>query len=226
MRIFAEQWRETALKQIKMEDIIKKFFYTGVGLVSLTAEKLQDTVKKLVDEEKISFEEGKRIVGEIMEKTNDRRVEFERHLKKVADELSDKVKFNSSDANQDLSARLAAIEKQLGMEDSAKSNLVKKAPNRSSSAKDLTKSAIDKLAEAADKTVKSATKKVDAAAKSISKTAKANGKEAAKTIKAVKKRANKVVDNASKSLENVQAEGQKVMNTTAKKTKQKVEEGI
>jgi len=212
-----------------MEDLIKKFFYTGVGLVALTAEKLQDSVKKLVDDEKISYEEGKRIISEIMEKSNERRAEFEKHLKKVADELSDKVKFNKTSSDDDLSSRLAAIEKKLGLEDSAKSNLVKKAPNRSKSVKDMTKDAINTAADVADKTVKTAATAVDKSAKNVSKTAKAVAKDASKKVKEVKKRANKAVDNASKNMDEVEAEGKKVVQAatkTAKKGLNKVEAGI
>ena len=47
-----------------MEDLFKKFVYTGVGLVSLTAEKLQKSIDTLVEEEKISEKEGKKIVND------------------------------------------------------------------------------------------------------------------------------------------------------------------
>ena len=40
---------------IIMEDLFKKFLYTGVGLVSTTVEKFQKSVEKLVDEDGRGF---------------------------------------------------------------------------------------------------------------------------------------------------------------------------
>ena len=38
----------------KLEELFKKFVYTGVGLVSLTKDKLQSTIEKMIKEDKIS----------------------------------------------------------------------------------------------------------------------------------------------------------------------------
>ena len=36
-----------------MEDLFKKFLYTGVGLVAMTAEKIQKSVDKLISDGKL-----------------------------------------------------------------------------------------------------------------------------------------------------------------------------
>ena len=35
-----------------MEDLLKKFLYTGVGIVAVTAEKVQKSVEKLINDVK------------------------------------------------------------------------------------------------------------------------------------------------------------------------------
>ena len=49
-----------------MEDLFKNFLYTGVGLVAMTAEKIQNSVGKLVSEGKLSLEEGKKVVDKLV----------------------------------------------------------------------------------------------------------------------------------------------------------------
>ena len=64
-----------------MEDLFKKFLYTSVGLVSSTVEKIQTSVDKLVDEDKLSQDEGKKIVDDLVKNTEAKREEFENKLK-------------------------------------------------------------------------------------------------------------------------------------------------
>jgi polyhydroxyalkanoate synthesis regulator phasin len=49
-----------------MEDSFKKFLYTGVGLVAMTAEKIQKSVDKLIHDGKLSIEEGKKVVDKLV----------------------------------------------------------------------------------------------------------------------------------------------------------------
>jgi len=49
-----------------MEDLFKNFLYTGVGLVAMTAEKIQKSVGKLVNDGKLSIEEGKKVVDKLV----------------------------------------------------------------------------------------------------------------------------------------------------------------
>ena len=70
-----------------MEDLFKKFVYTGVGMVSSSLEKFQKSVEKLVDEDKLSQEEGKKLVDDLFKNTESKREEFETKLKKVVEEV-------------------------------------------------------------------------------------------------------------------------------------------
>jgi polyhydroxyalkanoate synthesis regulator phasin len=123
----------TLLFRIKMDDLFKKFVYTGVGLVSTTVEKFQKSVEKLVDEDKISQEEGKKLVDDLFKNTEAKREEFEAKMKKVVEEVLVRMNLATQSQIQELQDRLAVIETQLGIEVPAKkeeSKSKKKAPKK------------------------------------------------------------------------------------------------
>jgi polyhydroxyalkanoate synthesis regulator phasin len=116
-----------------MDDLFKKFVYTGVGLVSTTFEKMQKSVEKLVDEDKISQEEGKKLVDDLFKNTESKREEFEAKIKKITEEVLVRMNLATQSQLHDLQDRLAVIEAQLGIEvpkkdEEAKSK--KKAPKK------------------------------------------------------------------------------------------------
>ena len=73
-----------------MKDLLRNFLYTGIGLVSLAAEKLQVTVDDLVEQGKLSQEEGKKIVDDFFRTSEAKRDEFESRVKKMAESLTSK----------------------------------------------------------------------------------------------------------------------------------------
>jgi polyhydroxyalkanoate synthesis regulator phasin len=100
-----------------MEDVIKNLVYTGVGLVAFTAEKVKESIDKLVSEDKISPEEGRRIVDEFMRSTEEKKNMLESQLIAVVNELKSKIPMigggggsGSADRIADLEARIEALE--------------------------------------------------------------------------------------------------------------------
>jgi polyhydroxyalkanoate synthesis regulator phasin len=93
-----------------MEDLFKKVIYTGVGLVSVTAEKLQEVVDKLVAENKISSEEGRKVIDDLVKNTEEKKEEFESQLKKIAEEVFNRVKVVSQKDFEELVKRVEALE--------------------------------------------------------------------------------------------------------------------
>ncbi len=92
-----------------MEDLFKKFIYTGVGFVAHTAEKIQQSVEKLIKENKISAEEGKKIVDDFVKNTQTKKDEFESHLKAVVS----KFNYAKEEELKALSKRVDVLEKEL-----------------------------------------------------------------------------------------------------------------
>ena len=110
-----------------MEDLFKKVIYTGVGLVAVTAEKLQETVDKLIDENKISREEGRKVVDDLVKTTEDKREEFESQLKKAVEKVFNSIKVVSQ---KDYDALLKRVEKLEGVESTTNEADEKPAPKR------------------------------------------------------------------------------------------------
>lgn len=96
-----------------MEDLIKKFVYTGVGIAALTAEKLQKSIDKLVDEDKISENEGKKIVDEFFKKTESKKKDFESQIGKITEEVISKFDFSKAKEILDLNKRVKALENKI-----------------------------------------------------------------------------------------------------------------
>jgi len=96
-----------------MENLIKKFVYTGVGLASLTAEKLQKSIDKLVDEDKISEKEGRKIVDEFFQKTESKKKSFETQINKIIKEVISKFDFSKAKEILDLNKRVKVLENKI-----------------------------------------------------------------------------------------------------------------
>lgn len=93
-----------------MESLFKKFIYTGIGLVSITKERLQKNIDELVSNQKLSKEEGKKIVDDVMEKTESKRGELESQFRKISEEVMDKFNFATSKEMEALKRRVEALE--------------------------------------------------------------------------------------------------------------------
>ncbi len=96
-----------------MEDIFKKFLYTGVGLVAHTAEKIQQSVNKLIDDNKISAEEGKKIIDDFVKNTQTKKDEFESQLKSISEKIIKGLNYAKKEELDELRARIEALEKEL-----------------------------------------------------------------------------------------------------------------
>lgn len=79
-----------------MEDLFKKFLYTGVGLVAMTAEKIQKSVDKLISDGKLSVEEGKKLIDKLV---SDGKLSTEEG-KKVIDDLVEKGKISAEEGKK------------------------------------------------------------------------------------------------------------------------------
>lgn len=96
-----------------MQDLIKNFLYTGVGLVALAAEKVQTVADELVKQGKISQEEGKKIVDDFFKTSESRREEFEAKVKKMTESLTGKLDIFAKEGVNELRDRLEGLESKL-----------------------------------------------------------------------------------------------------------------
>jgi len=93
-----------------IENLFKKFVYTGVGFVSLTTEKMKNAVEKLVSDEKISEEEGKKLVDEFMKSAGEKKEELEDQFKTVTAKVVENLKLAKQKDLEKLENRVAVLE--------------------------------------------------------------------------------------------------------------------
>lgn len=79
-----------------MEELFKKVVYSGVGIAAFTTEKVKEVIDKLIAENKITQEEGKKIVDDMMSTVDVKRAEFEDQVKGIVDKVTGIVKFDST----------------------------------------------------------------------------------------------------------------------------------
>lgn len=99
-----------------MEEFLKKFVYTGVGLLSLTTTKMKEVIENLINDRKITEDEGKRLVDDFLSKTKQQRKEFEEQLRTASSNIG--KEFGSSleetdETIKNLQKRIEELEKQL-----------------------------------------------------------------------------------------------------------------
>ncbi|WP_375434059.1 phasin family protein [uncultured Hymenobacter sp.] len=67
-----------------MEDLFKKFINAGIGFVSLTTDRVQKTIDTLVQESKLSEQEGAKIMDELKQNGETKRKELEKQVQSIA----------------------------------------------------------------------------------------------------------------------------------------------
>lgn len=154
-----------------MEDLFKKFINAGVGFVSLTNERVQKSIDSLVQESKLSEQEGAKIMDDLKKNTDAKRKELEKQAQGLAarllktvgvapnadvEELKRTVKGTKSSAASAAPAKKAPA---------AKTAAPAKAAAATSKVAGTVKKAADKTSAAAGKTQKSAAGKAGAAKK-------------------------------------------------------------
>jgi len=96
-----------------MLELLRKGLMAGIGAVVLTTEKIQEAVKKLVEEGKISTEEGEKLAQELV-KSGER--QWEEITTKMADttrKWSEGMEYVKRKELDELKERLTKVEERL-----------------------------------------------------------------------------------------------------------------
>ncbi len=121
------------MAESKVQETLKKLIYVGVGLAAQTAERYQHTVDDLVKKGKITDKEGKKIVDDLLKKTEDRRDELEKKFNQTIKKLG----YVSVSEMEKLSRRIEKLENELKASKKAapaakKAGVSKSAPKKES----------------------------------------------------------------------------------------------
>ena len=92
-----------------IQENLKKYFYSGVGLAAHTAEVVQKGVNELVKKGKVSEADGKKLVGDAIKKVEARRPEIEAKYNEAVHKF---VKLTTSEVSK-LQKKIEKLEGQL-----------------------------------------------------------------------------------------------------------------
>lgn len=93
-----------------MEDLFKKFIYTGVGWISVTTERFKNTIDGFISDGKISEGEGKKIVDDFLKNTETKKDEIETQFGSVVDKIIKSFSFATTNELEDLEKKIAELE--------------------------------------------------------------------------------------------------------------------
>ncbi len=96
------------------DSLFKKLFYTGVGLTVSTKEKVEKKVNELVDNNKITAEEGKKIVEDFVKDFDGKKDQLEKDMKTFIQKTAETMKFVKKKDLDKIHERLDEIETKLG----------------------------------------------------------------------------------------------------------------
>ncbi|MGY2132007.1 phasin family protein [Hymenobacter sp. HD11105] len=150
-----------------MEDLFKKFINAGVGFVSLTNDRVQATIDKLVKESKLSEKEGQKIMDDLKKNTDTKRKELESQITGIANRLMKGVGVATNADVEELKRSVrgtkSSTASSTGATAGGSKSGSKAASSTTSKAAGATKKAADKVSSTAGTAQKSAAAKAGAA---------------------------------------------------------------
>lgn len=97
-----------------MVDLIKKAFYTGLGLAVLTKEKAEEMVKDIAQQAKLSEQEGKELVDSLMKQSDRARQDFQGKVDEAVMAVVSRLHLATREEVEGLRARVAELEAKVG----------------------------------------------------------------------------------------------------------------
>lgn len=96
-----------------MIDLIKKAMFTGIGVLSLTKEKVEDVAKDFVDKGKLSEQEGKKLVQEMLERSEQSKNELKKQVEVIVKNTMEKMDIASKADMAELKDELREIKEKI-----------------------------------------------------------------------------------------------------------------
>lgn len=97
-----------------MVDLIKKAFYTGVGLAVLTKDKAEEMVKEIAQQAKLSESEGKELMDSLMKHSDQAREDFQAKVDEAVQGVVKRLNLASREEVSALQAKVDELSAKLG----------------------------------------------------------------------------------------------------------------
>ena len=101
-------------------DLLKRNLYVGLGLVSMTRDKIMEAGKKIAEESKLSEDEGKKFVDELLKQADESKENLQAQISKIVEKTASSIRLpcatNFEKINEEikkLNQSLARIEEKL-----------------------------------------------------------------------------------------------------------------
>jgi len=89
-----------------MSDMFRKMGLFGIGVISLTQEKIEEFSQEMIKKGEISKEEGKKFVKEVLS-------EKEKQLKDIEEQINERVRENIKKSGVVMKSDITALERKL-----------------------------------------------------------------------------------------------------------------
>ena len=96
-----------------MIDLIKKAALTGIGVASLTSEKIEEFSKDLTDKSKMSEQEGEKFVKEMLSKAEEARVSLKTQVESMVGAALSKVQFARDEDFNELKSEIEKLREEI-----------------------------------------------------------------------------------------------------------------
>lgn len=92
-----------------MQELLKNLLYLGAGAAFVTKDKIEELKNDLVDKGKLTQEEGKQFVDDLLNKSDDIKNKFDEKISEVVAEQLDKMNVAKSDEINDLREQIQEL---------------------------------------------------------------------------------------------------------------------
>ncbi len=78
-----------------MIDLFKKAMFTGIGMLSLSKDKIEEITRDFIEKGKLSEQEGEKLVEELLKKSEESRTELKKQIEEQVQALLGKMDLAS-----------------------------------------------------------------------------------------------------------------------------------
>jgi polyhydroxyalkanoate synthesis regulator phasin len=94
-----------------MLEFLKRAIWIGAGLAAMTAEKIEETVKEIVNRGQLTEKEGRELIDDLIEKSKKAKRDLSERAENAVQETLQRLKIPSRKEVDELKARIEQLEK-------------------------------------------------------------------------------------------------------------------
>ncbi len=100
-------------KENRMIDLVKKTMLTGLGLASLTKEKVEEVAKAFVEKGKMTEQEGRALVDELLARSEESKEELKKQIEERVQAVLAKMDLAKQSEVDNLKQEVAALREEM-----------------------------------------------------------------------------------------------------------------